>query len=148
MPGPSYIGIYHNPVINFEMKKRPHSKASKTKKMKKGQVIASHFLDEDVGLHGVRNQDDPLVAGANTSRYKENSLFGEALPKGMHDEGSGKKKNVVGDQASLNDSALPSNRVDPNTSIYSNDPNSNSKQVANELNTISGTHGGPSHLLN
>jgi hypothetical protein len=51
--GPQYINVYHNPVVNFQAKKRSLSRATRARKAKKGQVVygdgatlAAHQLND------------------------------------------------------------------------------------------------------
>jgi len=43
--GPSYINVYHNPVVNFSSKKRSLSRATKARKVKRGHVAGKLLND-------------------------------------------------------------------------------------------------------
>lgn len=45
---PSFINIYHNPVVNFEPKKRSMSRAVRARKMRKGQVAGAANMEQKV----------------------------------------------------------------------------------------------------
>lgn len=80
--GPSYINIYHNPVVNFQGKKRSFSRANRVRKVRKGLVAGPNVatdaeqLEHQLNNHSMVEDAEPISADARAQKDGEDPLDG------------------------------------------------------------------------